>query len=137
MASTSTKISKSTDYFKGLSKKNSKNGMLKHSDESQIHLRPCRIKTEIDPNKVMHRYGINNCRKETVRFIADQLNMTGQSFELERLRTKMRKTINQKKVSSESSASSPLRKKYIKDDHETFPNFLIYSFLFPFKINVV
>lgn len=99
----STQCPTSTNVLKGFSQKDSKNAMPKHSKG----LRLCRIKTEIDPTEIMDRYGINNCRKETVDFVAFQLNLTqNTSIERERLRTKMRTIIHQKKFSSESGASS-------------------------------
>lgn len=107
LASKSVQISTSTEKFKGFSKKDSKNAMLEHSNVFQTRLRLCRVKTEIDPTEVMYRYGINNYRKETVDFIADQLNIKHlTSYEREQLRSKMRTTINQKKFLSKSGSAS-------------------------------
>lgn len=102
MASTSRM---STDDLKGFTEKDSKIATLNRLNGSQNLLRLCRIKTEIDPTEVMHRYDIKTYRKEAVRFVAGQLNLT-QSFELDQLRTKMRMILNQKKFSFKSGASS-------------------------------
>lgn len=105
----------STDDLKGFTENDSKIATLNRLNGPQTRLRLCRIKTEMDPTEVMHRYDIKTYRKEAVRFVAGQLNLT-QSFELDQLRTRMRMILNKKKFSFKSGASSAsfaIRKKFI------------------------